>query len=127
MAKTIATIVGAVFILVGIVGFVAPNFLGAHLGTSHNIVHLVSGAVSLYLGMKGTIDQARTFCLVFGIVYGLLGVVGFIAGNGPDRMLNIDALGLMFGTVDHVIHIVIGVLYLIGGLMKKDVAARATT
>src|SRR5918992_5962404 len=119
MAKTIATLVGAVFILVGIVGFLAPTLLGAHLSTIHNIIHLVSGAASLYIGMKGTLAQARTFCLVFGIVYGLLGVVGFIVGTGADRMLNIDAIGLMLGTVDHIIHILVGALYLFGALSTK--------
>jgi len=126
MAKTIATLVGAVFILIGIIGFVSHNFLGAHLTTSHNLVHLISGAVSLYLGLKGTLAQARTFCIVFGIVYGLLGVIGFIAGSGPDRMLNLPA-DLMLGTMDHVIHILVGVLYLIGGFATKAEAARATT
>jgi hypothetical protein len=125
MAKTIATLVGAVFILVGIVGFLAPTLLGAHLSTIHNIIHLVSGAASLYIGMKGTLAQARTFCLVFGIVYGLLGVVGFIVGTGADRMLNIDAIGLMLGTVDHIIHILVGALYLFGALSTKAGAVTA--
>jgi hypothetical protein len=126
MAKTIATLVGAVFILVGIVGFLAPNLLGAHLTPTHNIIHLVSGAISLYLGMKGTLAQARTFCLVFGAVYSLLAVVGYFAGDAR-HMFNIDALNLMLGPVDHVIHILIGVLYLVGGLMTKPGVARATT
>lgn len=126
MAKTIATLVGAVFILIGLCGFAVPNLLGAHLGTSHNIIHLVSGAISLYLGLKGTLAQARTFCLVFGIVYALLGVVGFLMGTGEHRMLDINALGLMLGTVDHIIHLVIGALYLIGGLVTKSDVARAT-
>lgn len=119
MAKTIATLGGAVFILVGIAGFVSHDLLGAHLTMTHNIVHLVSGAASLYVGLKGTLAQARTLCLVFGIVYGLLGVVGFIAGTGEGRLLNIDAIGLVFGTVDHIIHILIGALYLVGALSTK--------
>ncbi|HKY03824.1 MAG TPA: DUF4383 domain-containing protein [Blastocatellia bacterium] len=119
MAKTIATLVGAVFILVGIAGFVSHELLGAHLSTTHNLVHLVSGAASLYFGLKGTLAQARTFCLIFGIVYGLLGVVGFFVGTGEDRLLDIAAIGLRLGTVDHIIHIVIGALYLFGALSTK--------
>ncbi len=119
MAKTIATLVGAVFILVGIAGFVSHDLLGAHLSMTHNIVHLVSGAASLYIGLKGTLAQARTFCLIFGIVYGLLGVVGFIVGTGENRLLDINAIGLTLGTVDHIIHIVVGALYLIGALSTK--------
>ena len=124
MAKTIATLVGVVFILVGICGFLKPDLLNAHLGTLHNVVHLVSGAVSLYFGTKGTLAQARTFCLVFGIVYGLLGIVGLFAGSGADKMLNLPG-GLMLGTMDHYIHIAIGVLFLIGGFMTKTSASNA--
>ena len=86
MAKTIATILGVVFILVGICGFFAPNLLGTHLSTTHNLVHLISGAVSLYFGLAGTLSAARLFCIIFGIVYALLGVAGLALGEGPDRM-----------------------------------------
>lgn len=112
MAKTIASIVGVVFILVGIAGFAQPHLLGAHLSTVHNVIHIVSGALSLYFGVKGTLAQARNFCIIFGIVYGLLGVVGLVVGE-----LNLP--GLMLGKIDHYIHVAIGVLYLIGGFMTK--------
>lgn len=121
MAKTIAKLVGAVFILVGIVGFFDPHLLGAHLGKAHNVVHLVSGALSLYLGLKGSMSAAKQFCLIFGIVYALLGVCGYFIGTGPDRMLELPYL--MLGTRDHIIHIVIGALYLIGGLATKSSAS----
>ncbi|HLF82810.1 MAG TPA: DUF4383 domain-containing protein [Blastocatellia bacterium] len=119
MAKTVAKLVGVVFIAVGIVGFFEPNLLGAHLGKTHNVVHLASGVVSLYLGLKGSLGAARTFCIVFGIVYGLLGAAGFVAGAAPDYHLAItEHLNLM--TRDHIIHIAIGVLYLIGGFSTKS-------
>ena len=116
MAKTIATLLGVVFILVGLIGFVAPGLLGAHLDPPHNVVHLVTGAVALYLGLRGSLSAARMFCLIFGAVYLLLGIVGFVAGDGPDRMLDLANV-LHFGTVDHIIHILLGGIFLIGGLM----------
>src|ERR671932_331061 len=118
MAKTIAKILGVVFILVGLVGFVSPTFLGTHLGTTHNLVHLISGAVALYFGFGATLSAARLFCIVFGIVYALLGVAGFLLGSGSERMLAIDDL-LMLGTVDHVIHILLGIIFLAGGFMTR--------
>lgn len=121
MAKTVATVVGVVFIAVGIVGFFSPNILGAHLGKVHNAVHLASGAISLYLGTKGSLSAARQFCIIFGLVYGLLGVVGFLVGTGPDHMLVLPKF--MLGTRDHIIHISIGVLYLIGGFTTKSGSA----
>jgi hypothetical protein len=118
MAKTIATLLGVVFILVGLIGFVMPGLLGAHLDPAHNVVHLVTGAVALYLGLKGSLSAARMFCLIFGAVYLLLGVVGFVAGDGPDRMLDLANV-LHFGTVDHIIHVLLGGIFLIGGLMTS--------
>jgi hypothetical protein len=119
MAKTVATLLGVVFIVVGVVGFFSPNLLGAHLGKIHNAVHLVSGAVSIYFGTKGSLASARQFCIVFGIVYALLGIVVYFAGTGPEHMLHLPKF--ILGTWDHIIHIAIGLLYLIGGFATKAV------
>jgi hypothetical protein len=125
MAKTIAKILGAVFILIGLVGFIMPGFLGTHLSLTHNLVHIISGAVALYFGFAGSLAGARMFCIIFGIVYGLLGVCGFLLGTGPDRMFDaLASLGLHLGTMDHVVHILLGIVFLIGGfLTKADVRA----
>lgn len=124
MANRIATILGVLFLLAGLLGFIMPNPLGAHFTFAHNIIHLVSGAISLWLGLKGTPSGAKTFCIVFGAVYLLLGVVGFLLGTGDDRMLTLIPDQLMFGTMDHIIHVVFGALYLFGGLTTKTAAVR---
>ncbi|HEV8630294.1 MAG TPA: DUF4383 domain-containing protein [Thermoanaerobaculia bacterium] len=117
MAKKICTVVGVVFLLVGVAGFAMPNLLGTHLTLAHNIIHLVSGAIALYLGVKGSPGAAVTFCRVFGAVYLLLGVVGFALGSGSDRMLTILPDQLMLGTMDHAVHVLLGLLFLIGGFV----------
>lgn len=119
MANRIATILGVVFLLVGLLGFAMPALLGAHLTPAHNIVHLVSGAISLWLGLKGTPSGAKTFCIVFGLVYLLLGICGFLAGSGDDKMLTILPDQLMFGTMDHIIHLALGAIFLFGGFTTK--------
>ena len=126
MANRVATILGVGFLLVGIIGFIAPNILGMHLTLAHNLVHLVTGAVSLWLGLKGTVSAARTFCIVFGAVYLLLGIVGFVAGDGADKMLHLIPGQLMFGTPDHAVHILLGAIYLIGGFATRAVTAART-
>lgn len=138
MAKTISTILGIAFILVGIVGFIAPNFLGTHLSLAHNLVHIISGAVALYFGLAGSLSGARLFCIVFGIVYLLLGVVGFLLGGpgtpsgtmasmGADsRLFTVIPGQLELGTMDHVVHILLGLVFLIGGFITKADVARAT-
>ena len=119
MAKTIATILGAVFILVGLAGFVAPHLLGMHLSATHNIIHIVSGAASLYFGLAGSLSAARLFCLVFGAVYGLLGIAGFVFGSGAERILALIPGAFEPGTMDHIVHVILGLAFLVGGLMTR--------
>lgn len=126
MANRVATILGIGFLLVGIVGFIAPSILGMHLHLAHNIVHLVTGAVSLWLGLKGTPSAAKNFCIAFGAVYVLLGVAGFVVGEGADKMLTILPDQLMFGKMDHIVHILLGAIYLIGGFATSTASATRT-
>ena len=117
MAKTVCKILGVVFLLVGVLGFVTPNLLGAHLTTPHNVVHLVSGAIALYLGFAGSLSAARAFCLVFGVLYLGLGILGMAVGTAPDRTWIVGPLH--FGQADHGIHVLLGVVFLAGGLFTK--------
>jgi hypothetical protein len=119
MAKTVCKLLGIVFVLVGIAGFLAPKLLGANLTTPHNVVHIVSGLIALYFGFAGSLSGAKGFCLVFGIVYLALGVIG-LALMGPDQMWKVPALPLMFGKIDDGIHILLGVVFLAGGLFTKS-------
>src|SRR5688572_13320805 len=118
MAKTVCKILGVVFLLVGVIGFVSPNLLGAHLTPPHNVVHIVSGAIALYFGFAGTLSGAKTFALVFGVVYLALGILGMALGTGNDRMWNVAGI-LHLGQADHAIHVLLGVVFLAGGLFTK--------
>jgi len=80
MAKTICKILGVVFLLVGVVGFASQHLLGAHLTPAHNVVHIVSGVIALYFGFAGSLSSAKAFCLIFGVVYLALGILGFAFG-----------------------------------------------
>ena len=117
MAKTVCKILGVVFLLVGVLGFVTPDLLNAHLTPAHNAVHIVSGAIALYFGFAGTLSGAKTFSLVFGVVYLALGILGMALGTGEDRMWMVGPLH--FGQADHGIHILLGVVFLAGGLFTK--------
>lgn len=129
MAKTICTVLGVVFLLVGIVGFISPGFLGTHLSLAHNLVHIISGAVALYFGLAGSLSGARMFSLVFGVVYLLLGVVGFVAGGqGTPSMPNMAPDSHLFkvlpgtlelGTMDHTVHILLGLVFLVAGIATR--------
>lgn len=117
MAKTVCKILGVVFLLLGVCGFVKSDLLGAHLTLAHNVVHIVSGVIALYFGFAGALSGAKAFCLVFGVVYLALGILGMAIGTGEQRMWHIGPLE--FGQADHGIHILLGVIFLAGGLFTK--------
>lgn len=132
MAKTVCKILGVVFVIVGVAGFVAPNLLGTHLSLAHNLVHIISGAIALYFGFAGSASGARAFCLAFGAVYLLLGVVGFVMGSAgaseitgmthqDSRLWRVLPGTLELGQMDHIVHVLLGVVFLAGGLLgRKD-------
>ena len=113
MAKTVCKLLGVILLLVGILGFThVLDSLGAHLSPAHNLVHIISGVIALYFGLSGSLSAAKGFCTIFGLVYLLLGIVGLAKGDltiGP----------LMLGKVDHGIHLIVGALFLAGGLLTK--------
>ena len=92
MVKTAAIIFGLVFLVVGILGFVPacttdmngmPMLLGIfHVNHFHNYVHLASGIVFLLCGMAGA-GPSRTFFKIFGLVYALVAILGFMNPPGP--------------------------------------------
>jgi hypothetical protein len=120
MAKTVCKLLGLVLLLVGVLGFThLLDSLGAHVGpayAAHNAVHIVSGLLALYFGFAGSSGSARGFCLLFGLVYLALGLCGWFLGTGVEHMFNIGSF-LMLGKMDHIIHIILGVAFLAGGLL----------
>ncbi len=135
MAKTVCTILGVVFLLVGVVGFVAPGLGGFHLSLAHNLVHIVSGALALYFGLAGTLANARLFSIIFGVVYGLLGVAGFAAGSpaapsmagmaADNHLLKVLPGALELGTSDHTFHILLGIVFIAAGALSRIDTSRA--
>jgi hypothetical protein len=117
----VAGVVGAVFVVVGLLGFTVSggHSLAGHTGgellgvfqvnTLHNIVHLAVGAVMVAAAIAGT-RSARVANTGIGAVYLVLGVLGlFITGDSP---LNIIALN----GADNGLHLVIGGVLLAVGL-----------
>ena len=87
MVKSAAILFGIVFLAVGILGFVPgvttdDMLLGIfHVNAAHNVVHIASGIVFLLCGMAGA-GASRAFFKIFGIVYAVVAVWGFMVGNG---------------------------------------------
>src|SRR5437660_12233667 len=115
MAKSIFTIMRIICLVLGVVGCAEPDVMEMHLNAAHNIIHLVSGALALYFGTRGTYEAARGFCIIFGIIYGLLGLIGFLAG-GTNYALTVIPNQLVLGKMDHIVHIILGVVFILDGL-----------
>jgi hypothetical protein len=116
--QTVAALVGVVFMVVGILGFVPGitthygdmSFAGHDSGAKllnlfqvsvlHNLVHLLFGVVGLVLAK--TVDGARNYLRIGGVVYLALWVLGVVGGgdwipaNTADNWLH---LGLGIGLI----------------------------
>jgi len=123
MITRTTTFGGAFLVVVGLLGFAAPGFMGMHLSALNNVVHLLSGAVAIYFGLKATPAAARTLCIAFGALYGLLGLAGFVVG-GQDTLKIIPG-ALVLGTMDHLVHLILGAIFLSVGWGWRAAAATA--
>lgn len=123
MLTTIAKVWGWIFLIVGILGFVpaaTPNahLLGIfHVNGAHNFVHLLTGIAALICGYQSA-HASKLYFLIFGIVYGLVALMGFVAGNNP-------LLGIIANNMADVwLHVGIAVVSIGLGLMPET--ARTT-
>ena len=126
--RLVATIFGAVYILVGLLGFAVTSGVGFiategglllgifEVNPLHNIAHLLIGAALLIAGLK-SVPAAKAVTIAVGAVYLLLGVVGFFL---VDTALNILALN----TADHFLHLA-SALVLLGVGLAADRTVRA--
>lgn len=84
---------GIVFIVVGLLGWLGGShdhhFIIFGVNASHNLVHMLSGIAAVAAGLH-SFKAARLFCLVFGVVYGLVTIGGFLAIPAVVQMLNLN-------------------------------------
>ncbi|MBX9770462.1 MAG: hypothetical protein K2X29_03780 [Candidatus Obscuribacterales bacterium] len=130
MASNICKVLGIAFLIIGFIGCFEPGIARTHLSPLHNIIHMVSGLVAMWFGFKGSVNATKNFCMVFGALYGLLGLVGLFAPPGMPSMhgmvysshlLRVIPGVLELGTNDHVLHIFVGALFLFGGFSTPKV------
>jgi hypothetical protein len=118
--RLVATIFGAVYLLVGLLGFAFTGGVGFvatkgglllgifEVNPLHNVAHLLIGAALLIAGLT-RVAAAKAVNITVGAVYLLLGIVGFfLVGTGA----NILALN----TPDHFLHLASAIVLLGVGL-----------
>ncbi len=126
--RLIATVFGAVYLLVGLLGFAVTGGVGFiatkgelllgifAVNPLHNVAHLLIGAALLIAGLTNA-AAAKTANTTVGAVYLLLGIVGFFIAN---TALNILALN----TADHFLHLASAIVLLGVGLTADKVVQK---
>jgi len=123
--KMLATIFGAVYLLVGLVGFFVTSGVGFfategrnlivfEVNPLHNVIHLLIGAALLAAGLR-SVPAAKAVNSTVGSVYLLVGIVGLFL---PGTSLNIIALN----GADNVLHLASALVLLAVGLSQDRTA-----
>jgi len=116
-AKNISMLLGIVFLVVGVLGFlpnpiVSPGGIFA-VNELHNIVHILSG-IALVLGATLLSGSASLILKIFGIVYLLVAILGFVM---PGNYL----LGLiLINDADRWLHLVLAIVILGAGFTLSN-------
>ena len=122
-AQWYCLLAGISLLLAGILGFIVDSSFdtgsiidgGDLLGIFevngiHNLVHLASGLVLLAASAKRA--SAKTVAIAFGLVYGIVTIIGLIDGDTVLGLLPVNA-------ADNVLHIALSALGLITGFMSR--------
>ena len=116
--KTAALVIGIVFLLVGVLGFI-PNPLVSRTGlfqvdTMHNLVQLVSGAAILAGAYSGF--GAGMTLKIFGAVYALVALLGFFTVGSGGMLLGM----IQVNHADHWLHVLLAVVILAAGFLLPE-------
>ncbi|MDP3207628.1 MAG: DUF4383 domain-containing protein [Rhodoglobus sp.] len=128
--RLLATVFGAVYVLVGVLGFTVTSGVGFfstegglllglfQVNIFHNVAHILIGAALLIAGLS-SVRAAKTVNSVIGAAYLVLGLAGlFLIGSA----LNILALNV----ADNVLHFASAAVLLAVGL-GADRSAKTVT
>jgi uncharacterized protein (UPF0333 family) len=111
-ARLYALVVGVVLVAAGVIGFFYESSFtsdasvrGSVFGVLdvngwHNVVHIATGLLGILAAR--TLASARTYCLVFALVYLVVCIWGFVVGNDGS------VLGIVpVNTADNVLHLLL--------------------
>ena len=136
-ARLYCTLVGAVLVIAGIIGFFynAGFGAGADAGVGddkhyevfgllavngwHNLVHIGLGLLAL--AVAGSTSGARTYCLAIGLLYVVLAIWGF--ADSDDVILGLIPLN----NEDNFLHLILGLTGLAAGAATPAAKPRPRT
>jgi hypothetical protein len=113
---------GLALLLAGVFGFISDStfdaggalnghgFLGFEVNGWHNVVHVLSGVLLLAAFRRRSL--AKTVAVGFGVVYGIVAIIGLIDGNDVVGLIPVNA-------ADNVLHIALSALGIATGLVSR--------
>ena len=126
LARGYAALVGIVLVAVGLLGFLANPIVGDPAnnpvfvtGSTHNVVHLLTGAIALFVAFGLSGARQATGLIAFGILY----LVIFVALLASPTLFG---LLLPVNVGDHVLHFGVGIISVGVGLMARANASAMT-
>lgn len=117
MVQTYDRILGIIFLIIGIMGFVPGatpqgELLGIFMvDPVHNVIHILSGLVLLMVSFTDY-AVARSTTLAFAAIYGLVTILGFLPGDTVLGLFHVNA-------ADNVLHLLITLTALAVALPKR--------
>ncbi len=115
-AKTYAMWGGIILLVLGVLGiFTGKTVISLNSDVVEDLIHVVAGLILVYFGFRGTDAQAATWAMVFGVIFLVVGVVGFI----PSIKTLFGLLPTGLGTIDNIVHLIYGAVGLWAGRAYK--------
>lgn len=129
LVQTIVPLIGAFYVLIGVVGFFVTGFsnfvqntddtlVGFSVNPFHNVVHFAIGAFLILMALNK--NKAVGEGAIMGV--GLFYVVAFVIGVVGDRNLTILSM-TGAGDLENFNHLINGVVLLVLGLLSSGATA----
>ncbi len=106
-----------VFIVLGILGYVPGITSNGMLfgifdmDAMHSVIFIITGIVAAI--SAASVSASRTYFKVFGVIYALAAIIGFIQGDTIVGLMDVNM-------ADHILHLVIAVVALWVGFGPKE-------
>ena len=118
MAKTLATIFGVVFVLIGLLGFVGNSLVGSgaifEADTAHNLVHLALGLILLVVALWAP-ARSVLWLKIIGAIYLFIALLGFVLTPSMGTLLGLISVN---GS-DNWLHLVFGIALMAAGYLTR--------
>jgi Domain of unknown function (DUF4383) len=122
LARNWMIVAGVALVAAGLLGFIPGNPIASdsttalfRVNAAHNIVHLVTGALALWIGFGTRGVDTANWTIGFGVLYAVVAVLLIVDptmfGIFKDAPVN---------TADHALHAVLAVVSLALGFMARS-------